>query len=99
MGYDALQLSPLQKSIDGSQWWARYQPVSHECIEGLGSASELKELCKTCSEHGMTVVADIVFNHMAVVASRNDWLRARKNPQYEEELLKKLVLRPLFPAK
>jgi hypothetical protein len=91
LGYDALQLSPLQKSIDGSQWWARYQPVSHEQIEGLGSAEELKELCKKCGEHGITVIADVVFNHMAVVAPRHDWLRAQKSRQFQEELMSKLV--------
>ena len=92
MGYNAIQLSPLQKSIEGNQWWARYQPVSHECIEGLGSVAELKELCKTCNDKGIIVIADVVFNHMAVVASRHDWQRAQKSPHFEEELLKKLVL-------
>ncbi len=91
-GYDALQLSPLQKSIDGSQWWARYPPVSHEHMEGLGSAEELKELCKKCEEHDITVIADVVFNHMAVVAPRHDWLRAQKSRQFKEELMSKLVL-------
>lgn len=65
MGYDALQISPLQKSI-GDEWWARYQPVSHECIEGLGSKEELTELCIRAREKGIMVIADLVFNHMAV---------------------------------
>ena len=32
-GYAAVQVSPPQKSIGGSQWWTRYQPVSYS-IEG-----------------------------------------------------------------
>ena len=28
-GYAAVQVSPPQKSVSGSQWWTRYQPVSY----------------------------------------------------------------------
>ena len=90
MGYDALQLSPLQKSIGGNQWWTKYQPIDHCQIEGLGSKEELKELCRKCSEQDMLVIGDVVFNHMAVVASRHEWQRAQKDKGYHEELLRRL---------
>ena len=27
-GYKAVQVSPPQKSVSGSAWWTRYQPIS-----------------------------------------------------------------------
>eukprot|EP00960_Hanusia_phi_P036842 752556-Hanusia_phi.AAC.1 len=97
-GYDAIQLSPLQKSIHmanagfecGSEWWARYQPVSHLHIEGLGSAEDLRRLCNSAREKGIIVIADVVFNHMAVVASREEWLKSEKDARHRENLLKRL---------
>jgi hypothetical protein len=75
-GYDAVQISPVQKSI-GDEWYARYQPVSYEHIEGLGSKEDLMSLCAQARRKGMIVIADLVFNHMAVIASRNEWLHAQ----------------------
>jgi len=94
--YDGVQISPAQKSIGGHQWWGRYQPVDHCEIEGLGSKGELAELCRLCSEKGIVVIADVVFNHMAVVAHRGEWQRAQKDHRYNEELLHRLDTR--FPG-
>lgn len=66
MGYDAVQISPVQKSI-GNEWWARYQPVSHEHIEGLGSENDLRELCRKAQEIDIIIVADVVFNHVSTI--------------------------------
>jgi len=71
MGYDAVQISPVQKSV-GDEWWARYQPTSFSAIEGLGSKDELKDLCARAGTKGIMVVADLVFNHMAVLPSPRD---------------------------
>lgn len=68
MGYDAVQISPVQKSI-GDQWWARYQPVSYEFIDGLGSENELRDLCKKAQDTGIIVVADVVFNHVRILST------------------------------
>jgi glycosidase len=67
MGYDAVQISPVQKS-KGDEWWARYQPISFSSIEGLGSKEDLTDLCVRAKTSGIMVVADLVFNHMAVLA-------------------------------
>jgi alpha-amylase len=77
-GFDAVQISPVQKSPVGDAWYLRYQPVDHLQIEGLGDRSDLEALCSGAAQLGMTIVADVVFNHMAVPpgARRSDWLAA-----------------------
>ncbi|WP_054113963.1 carbohydrate-binding module family 20 domain-containing protein [Marinagarivorans algicola] len=64
-GYSAVQVSPPQKSINGSQWWTRYQPVSY-AIEGRsGSRDEFASMVKRCKAVGVDIYADAVINHMA----------------------------------
>lgn len=66
------------------------QPVDHLQFEGLGSTHDLRELCQECEKVSMRVIADVVFNHMAVVARRSEWLKAQKDPRFMEELLQRL---------
>ena len=77
-GFDAVQLSPAQKSPPGNAWYLRYQPYDHLEIDGLGDRHELASLCAAARPCGITVVADVVFNHMAVPPGlrRADWLAA-----------------------
>lgn len=77
-GYDGIQLSPAQKSPAGDAWYLRYQPFDHLTIEGLGTRDELSALCEAAHRLGVTVVADVVFNHMAVPAGtdRSRWVAA-----------------------
>ena len=90
-GYDAVQVSPAQKSIGGgSQWWERYQPVSYTEIEGLGSLDDLQELCTAAREKEIIVIADVVFNHMATVGSRDDWMRSKHDSGFRQELMQRL---------
>ena len=64
-GYSHLQLSPLQRSNPGAQWWKRYQPIDSTVIKGLGSEAELQALTRRAHGCGVKVIADVVFNHMA----------------------------------
>jgi len=64
--------------------------VSFHEIDGLGNKGDLAELCRACKDKGMCVIADVVFNHMAVVASRDEWMRAQRDKGYNEELLSRL---------
>jgi alpha-amylase len=64
-GYSAVQVSPPQKSVGGSQWWTRYQPVSY-AIEGRsGSRSEFISMINRCKAVGVDIYVDAVINHMA----------------------------------
>ncbi|MFN6515203.1 MAG: alpha-amylase family glycosyl hydrolase [Nostoc sp. CreGUA01] len=64
-GYSHVQISPAQKSKDGSAWYLRYQPVDYSVIEGLGSETDLKNLASVAHNCNVKVIADVVFNHMA----------------------------------
>jgi len=77
MGFDAIQISPAQKSKEGHEWWKRYQPQEYGRIDGLGTIHELRDLCKRAFDLGLTIIADVVFNHMLVVASADEWQHAQ----------------------
>lgn len=64
-GFSAVQVSPPQKSVAGSNWWTRYQPVSY-AIEGRsGSRSEFANMVSRCKNAGVDIYVDAVINHMA----------------------------------
>jgi alpha-amylase len=71
-GYSHLQISPTQKSNSGNEWWKRYQPVDWSMVEGLGSATELKELIDKAHGCNLKVIADVVFNHVANLDGNDD---------------------------
>ncbi len=77
-GFNAIQISPAQKSPPGDAWYLRYQPLDHLVIDGLGNRNELEQLCIKASKLGLIIIADVVFNHMAVPEGlrRADWLTA-----------------------
>ncbi|MEI2659120.1 MAG: hypothetical protein V9G11_03205 [Bifidobacterium adolescentis] len=41
MGY--VEVSPPQESIQGTQWWTSYQPVSYKLDSKLGTEAEFTE--------------------------------------------------------
>lgn len=64
-GYAAVQVSPPQKSVSGSQWWTRYQPVSY-AIEGRsGTRAEFASMVARCKAVGVDIYVDAVINHMS----------------------------------
>lgn len=90
LGFDAVQLSPAQRSVEGDQWWARYQPTKYEEIHGLGSEQDLRNCCKACEKAGLLVFGDLVFNHMQVVASCEEWRKAQQDDGLMEILQRRL---------
>ena len=66
VGYSHIHVSPVQKSVENGHWWGKYQPLDFREIEGpLGSREELIALAEQAGQHGITLVADVVLNHMA----------------------------------
>ncbi len=66
LGFTAVQVSPPQKSPADTVWYARYQPIDFQVIDGpLGNETELQHLVTLAHAKGLKVLADVVFNHMA----------------------------------
>lgn len=69
-GFKSVQLSPVQvPKSSGSSWWAYYQPLAFRIADNkesaLGTKAELKALCDEAEKYNISIIADIVFNHMA----------------------------------
>lgn len=75
-GYKTIQLSPLQPQKDmnrdggwQNEWWKLYQPLGFSVAKSnqncLGDASELKSLTAAAKEKGISIIVDVVTNHLA----------------------------------
>lgn len=77
-GYNSIQISPMQPKVDKtnyatqstkSQWWKYYQPLDFKVAEEgetiLGTKEELTSLCSEAKELGISIVVDIVANHLS----------------------------------
>ena len=70
-GFKTVQISPVQvPKSSGSSWWAFYQPLSFTIAESspLGTKAELEAMCAKAEEYDISIIADIVFNHMANIS-------------------------------
>lgn len=67
-GFRTIQTNPVQQpKSGGTKWEFFYQPVSFSIATSspLGTKEDLTNLCKEAKDRGMSIIADIVFNHMA----------------------------------
>ncbi len=64
-GYAAVQVSPPNEHIQGSQWWTRYQPVSYQLESRGGSRAQFIDMVNRCKAVGVNIYVDAVINHMA----------------------------------
>ncbi|WP_297417433.1 carbohydrate-binding protein [Clostridium sp.] len=69
-GYKSVQVSPVQgtksTSKDPSQWWLLYQPTNQSVGNAqLGTYDDFKALCSEADKYGISIVVDVVMNHMA----------------------------------
>ena len=67
-GYKMVQTSPVQQpKSGGARWEFFYQPVSFSIGDAspLGSKQDLKDLCDAAEKEGISIICDIVFNHLA----------------------------------
>ncbi len=75
MGYTAIQVSPIQQAKQATagfqfyDWWVYYQPASFSIdntgTSALGNKAEFKSMCSTAHKYGISVIVDVVANHMA----------------------------------
>lgn len=64
-GFAAVQVSPPNEHIQGSQWWTRYQPVSYALESRGGNRAQFIDMVQRCNAAGVDIYVDAVINHMA----------------------------------
>ena len=67
-GFRSVETMPVQQPKGGgSSWWSYYQPLSFSIADNsqIGTKEELKELCEEADKYNISIIADVVFNHMA----------------------------------
>ncbi len=67
-GFKSVQISPVQQPKSGGpNWWSFYQPLSFSIADNstLGTKNDLITLCSEADKYGISIIADIVFNHLA----------------------------------
>ena len=63
-GFTAVQTSPVSKGGGaGAVWYDVYRPQDYTIGNGIGSESELQDLCTTAHQYGVKVIVDVVANH------------------------------------
>ncbi|WP_152600611.1 InlB B-repeat-containing protein [Bifidobacterium biavatii] len=62
-GVGYIQISPPEESVQGTQWWTVYQPISYSLNSRFGTEDELKSMIQTCNAQGVQIIADVVLNH------------------------------------
>ncbi|MCQ7582460.1 alpha-amylase family glycosyl hydrolase, partial [Salmonella enterica] len=74
-GFGAVQLSPLQRTVSGSDtWYDAYRPYDFAFKQSVfGSADDLKALCVEADKYGVKVVVDVVFNHVDSKGYHDSW--------------------------
>lgn len=81
-GFAAIQVSPPNEHIQGSQWWTRYQPVSYELVSRGGNRSQFIDMVQRCNNAGVDIYVDAVINHMANGAGTGTAGNGYGNRQY-----------------
>lgn len=65
-GFDAIQISPIQGTTYGTEWWRLYQPINLKIGNTqIGTKEQLKELCAVVNQYGIKIIVDVVFRHVA----------------------------------
>jgi alpha-amylase len=73
-GYGFVQTSPPNEGVQlAGQWWTSYQPVSYKIESKLGTRAEYKAMIDTCRAAGVSVISDVVVNHMTGQTSGTGW--------------------------
>lgn len=90
-GYKSIQVSPVQgtkdSSTDPSKWWLLYQPTNEAVGNAqLGTEQQFKDLCSSAKNYGISVIVDVVMNHMANNGNA-DQLDSTVDPSFQDPSL------------
>ena len=75
LGYTSIQVPPIQTAkqttagYSMSDWWVYYQPadfaIDNTGRSALGNKAQFESMCKEAHKYGISVIVDVVANHMA----------------------------------
>lgn len=86
-GYNAIQVSPVQKTKATGEWWLLYQPCNfHIGNKQLGSYNDFKSLCEEADKYGIKIIVDVVLNHVADNGKSGQWADEVDNDLKRSEL-------------
>ncbi len=86
-GYRIVQTSPVtQPKSNGVKWEYFYQPLSYSISDDspLGTKSDLENLCSEAHKLEISIIVDIVFNHMATTGLTDSEGFYEVDPQVEK---------------
>jgi alpha-amylase len=68
MGFDAIWISPVVDNLSGGYhgYWAKNWELINS---NFGSADDLKSLVNACHSKGISVMVDVVANHVAPIGN------------------------------
>lgn len=74
-GFVAIQTSVLQRNAQaGWNWSDVYRPYDFKfSLSGLGTSTDLKNLCEEAEKYGIQIIVDVVFNHVDQGSYHNAW--------------------------
>ncbi len=67
-GYSVVQVSPCQACegfTSNNDWWKSYQPYDYAFGSAYGTEEEFKTMCATAKEYGVSIIVDVIANHIA----------------------------------
>lgn len=65
-GFGAIQISPIQGTTYGTEWWRLYQPINLKIGNTqIGTKEQLKKLCAVANQYGIKIIVDVVLRHVA----------------------------------
>lgn len=70
-GFKNILTMPVQQPKGGgASWWSFYQPLSFSIADSssLGTKDELKSLCDEAEKYNISILTDIVANHLANIS-------------------------------
>lgn len=64
-GFNAIQISPIQKCQEGWEWWKLYQPFGYEIGNYTGNLEDLHQLCVESERYEIDIIADVLLHNVA----------------------------------
>lgn len=91
-GFDAIQVSPMQGTVEGEEWWKLFQNTNFKIGNTqIGSRHDLKQLCEKSHKVGLDVYVDVLFHNVACAKDEDGLV---PHPKVEPEILVYVLDRP-----